>query len=208
MTKDIHGLHRFLTPEIMRDVLQAAGYRVEEGKDPTGAPVLASATGGLGFELRFANPLTPARKGVPAGDRLGAPEGAAVAAFADASLRAAFRVQGELPLSLVNRWNVTHRFARLLLAEIPAAPDAPGTPSVTGASNAWLALEMDVVALGGVLADNLRAQIEIWDRLVNQLIAWLREELPKLAKPAPVAEPAAPEAEPAPEPALPAAGLR
>lgn len=178
--------HRYLTPAILTDVLQSAGYRVAETKGPDGMTILASATGGLGFEVRFFNPLTPARKGAPAGadDRTASGDELPpdVIRFADASLRTAFRVEGDLPLALVNAWNVTHRFARLNLAGAPGAP------------NAWLFLEMDVIALGGVLADNLRAQVEIWDRLVQELIAWLRQELPKLAKAAPVAEPAGPAA--------------
>lgn len=195
MTHDPKTLHRFLTPDLMRDVLQAAGYRVAEGQAPDGSPVLASATGGLGFEVRFFNPLTPARKGraAPGGERTVLegetqvmPEGAA---FADMGLRTAFRVQGELPLTLVNAWNVSHRFARLLLVGGGVSAIETGAPNTAEASNAWLVLEMDVVALGGVLADNLRAQAEIWDRLVQELIAWLRAELPKLAKAAPVAEP-------------------
>ncbi|PKU21540.1 YbjN domain-containing protein [Telmatospirillum siberiense] len=160
--------HRHLSPEIVTEALQSAGYRVQAAPGAAGAPVLVSATGGLPFEVRFFNPLPPA--------------GATGAAWADAAFRAAFRVQGDLPLSLVNSWNATHRFARLLLA------------GDTGASNAWLILEMDVIALGGVLADNLRAHLEIWDRLIPELVAWLRAELPKLAKAAPIAEPAAPDA--------------
>lgn len=159
-------IHSHLVAGVLREVLQSAGYRVEEGRDQGGAPVLRSATGGLGFEARFANPL-PNQAGATPPDAV---------RFADATLRTAFQVQGELPLSLVNQWNASRRFARLSL------------------SRDLLLLEMDVVALGGVTADNLRAHAEIWDRLLNQLIAWLRAELPKLAKPAPVAEPEVPAA--------------
>lgn len=176
MTHDPKTLYRFLTPGVMRDVLQEAGYRVAESQSPDGAPVLASATGGLGFEVRFFNPLTAARKGAAAGTAADDKS----PAYADAAFRAAFRVEGELPLGLVNAWNASHRFARLNLM------------------SGWLLFDMDVVALGGVLADNLRAQAEIWDRLVQELIAYLRAELPKLAKPAPVAEPVVREVEPAP----------
>lgn len=167
MTKDAQTLHRFLTPDLLRDVLQAAGYRVGEVRGTQGSPILTSATGGLAFEISLFNPLPPVRN-----------EGAA---WADATFRAAFRVQGELPLTLVNAWNTTHRFARLTLLGDKGAP------------NAWLMLDMDVLALGGVQVDNLRAQLEIWDRLVQELIAYLRAELPRLARPAPQAEPAAPD---------------
>lgn len=150
-------IHPHLTLALLREALQTSGYRVEEGQDQDGALILRSATGGMGFEARFANPL-PGETG----------------AWADAAFRVVFQVQGELPLMLLNQWNATRRFSRLALV------------------NSHLLMEMDMVVLGGITADNLRAQIGIWDRLVNQLIAYLREELPRLAKPAPVAEPAEP----------------
>ena len=93
--------------------------------------------------------------------------------FADFALTAVLQVQGELPLEPVNRWNATRRFARLQL------------------SHPFLVLCMDISATGGVTSDHLRAQIEIWDRLVQELIAHLREELAKLATANGAAEPRA-----------------
>jgi hypothetical protein len=87
----------------------------------------------------------------------------AESAFADAAFVAVLQVQGELPLDLVNRWNASRRFTRLQL------------------SPPFLVLSLDVSVAGGVAPTYLRAQIEIWDHLVQQLIAYLREELPKLA---------------------------
>lgn len=83
--------------------------------------------------------------------------------FLDAALVAVLHVQGELPLDLVNRWNATRRFVRLQL------------------SQPFLVLSLDISVAGGVAPNHLRAQIEIWDHLVQQLIAYLREELPKSA---------------------------
>jgi hypothetical protein len=74
-------------------------------------------------------------------------------------------------LDIVNRWNTLRRFGRLHLN--------PGL----------LLLTMDVSAVGGVTRDHLRANLEIWDRLLPDLVAYLREELQKL-KIANVAEPA------------------
>ncbi|WP_028164581.1 YbjN domain-containing protein [Bradyrhizobium elkanii] len=84
--------------------------------------------------------------------------------FIDVALIAVLQVQGELPLDLINRWNATRRFARLQL------------------SPPFLALSLDFSVAGGVTQNNLRAQIEIWDHLVQQLVAYLREELANLAK--------------------------
>lgn len=83
--------------------------------------------------------------------------------FVDVAFTAVLQVQGELPLDLVNRWNATRRFARLQL------------------SQPFLVFCLDVSVAGGVMPDNLRAQIEIWDRLVQELIAYLRDELRQLS---------------------------
>jgi Putative bacterial sensory transduction regulator len=83
--------------------------------------------------------------------------------FADLAFVAVLQVQGELPLDLVNRWNATRRFARLQL------------------SQPFLVFCLDVSIAGGVAPNHLRAQVEIWDRLVQELIAYLREELGKLS---------------------------
>lgn len=79
--------------------------------------------------------------------------------FVDVAFTAVLQIQGELPLDLVNRWNATRRFARLQL------------------SQQFLVFCLDVSVAGGVMPDYLRAQIEIWDRLVQDLIPYLREEL-------------------------------
>jgi len=84
--------------------------------------------------------------------------------FIDVVLIAVLQVQGELPLEVVNRWNATRRFARLQL------------------SQPFLALSLDISLAGGVTENNLRAQIEIWDHLVQQLVSFLREEMTNLAK--------------------------
>ncbi|WP_213773289.1 YbjN domain-containing protein [Bradyrhizobium sp. dw_78] len=83
--------------------------------------------------------------------------------FVDIAFVGVLQVQGELPLELVNRWNATRRFARLQL------------------SQPFLVLSLDISVAGGVLPAYLRGQIEIWDHLIQQLIAYLREETPKLA---------------------------
>ncbi len=90
--------------------------------------------------------------------------------FIDVAFTAVLQVQGELPLDIVNRWNATRRFARLQL------------------SQPFLALSLDISVAGGVTPNHLRAQVEIWDHLVQQLIAYLREELSRLT-PANAAKP-------------------
>jgi Putative bacterial sensory transduction regulator len=82
--------------------------------------------------------------------------------FLDVAFTAVLQIQGELPLDLVNRWNATRRFARLQL------------------SQPFLVFCLDVSVAGGVMPNHLRAQIEIWDRLVQELIVYLRDELRQL----------------------------
>ncbi|MCA6116443.1 YbjN domain-containing protein [Bradyrhizobium sp. WSM 1738] len=136
-----------LTLDGLRDSLQQVGYRVEAATDPVaGVSYLRSATGGLAFDIRPGNQL-------PDSD----------GSFVDAAFTAVLQVQGELPLDLVNRWNVTRRFGRLQL------------------SHPFLVFCLDVSVAGGVAPDYLRAQIEIWDRLVQELIAYLRDELRQLS---------------------------
>jgi hypothetical protein len=84
--------------------------------------------------------------------------------FIDAAFTAVLQVQGDLQLDPVNRWNATRRFARLQFS-------AP-----------FLVLSLDVSVAGGVTTNHLRTQVEIWDHLIQQLIVYLREELPKLAQ--------------------------
>jgi hypothetical protein len=93
------------------------------------------------------------------GNRLADADGS----FVDVAFTAVLQVQGELPLELVNRWNATRRFARLQL------------------SQQFLVFCLDVSVAGGVTSNHLRAQIEIWDRLVQELISYLREELRQLS---------------------------
>ena len=134
-----------LTFDSLRDSLQLAGYRVENMTDPVvNTTYLRSATGGLVFDIRPGNRFADADQ-----------------SFVDIAFIAALQVQGELPLDIVNRWNVTRRFARLQL------------------SQPFLILSHDVSVAGGVAQNYVRAQIEIWDQLLQQLISYLREELAK-----------------------------
>ncbi len=77
-------------------------------------------------------------------------------AYVDFTYSCALRVQGELPEGLTQAWNTSRRFARL---------------SVQGE---FLLMEMDVV-VAGVGALYLRSQLELWDRLLQEFIVYLRE---------------------------------
>ena len=76
--------------------------------------------------------------------------------YVDFTYSCALRVQGELPAGLAELWNASRRFARLSL------------------QGEFLVMEMDVV-VAGVGETHLRSQLELWDRLLQEFIVYLRE---------------------------------
>ncbi|MDO7899126.1 YbjN domain-containing protein [Pseudomonas citrulli] len=122
----------------LTELLQAAGYRVNE-TEQNGIVQLLSASQGIGYAVRFGNPTPTSGE------------------YLDFTFSCALRVQGELPAGLAELWNASRRFARL---------------SVQGE---FLVMEMDVVVAAGVSADHLRSQLELWDRLLQEFIVYLRE---------------------------------
>ncbi|WP_445656984.1 YbjN domain-containing protein [Achromobacter sp. NCFB-sbj8-Ac1-l] len=99
--------------------------------------------------------LLSASQGVGFAVRLGNPA-AEDGHYLDYTLSCALRVQGELPAGLAERWNVEKRFARLTV------------------QGAFLVLELDVILAGGVSENYLRATAELWDRLLQEFLLFLR----------------------------------
>ncbi|WP_347900580.1 YbjN domain-containing protein [Pseudomonas purpurea] len=127
-----------VSPQSLTDVLQGAGYRVNQ-TEQNGIVQLLSASQGIGYAVRFGN---------PAADQ---------GSFVDFTFSCALRVQGELPAGLAELWNASRRFARL---------------SVQGE---FLVMEMDVILAAGVSVDHLRSNLELWDRLLQEFIVYLRD---------------------------------
>lgn len=127
------------TPDELAELLRARGFRAE--LQP--GPVIASATGGIGFRVEFGNRA----------------EGED-----DARLDFAYVAVLEVPAGVgpdfVARWNAGRRYARLQ------------------ARDGVLLLDMDVLLAGGVTAAHVQATLEIWDRLLQLLVAELRAALP------------------------------
>jgi hypothetical protein len=121
--------------------------------------------------------LRSATGGVPFDLRLGNKLGDDGERYLDATMMAMFQVQGELPPTLVDTWNNTRRFARLHV------------------DRGFLILDQDLLVAGGVTAIHLRALIEIWDRLVQELVPYLRDQLTQSANGAAAAALAAPQAD-------------
>ncbi|KPA91970.1 putative bacterial sensory transduction regulator [Pseudomonas asplenii] len=100
--------------------------------------------------------LLSASQGIGYAVRFGNP-GTQEGGYVDFTYSCALRVQGELPAGLAELWNASRRFARL---------------SVQGE---FLVMEMDVVVAAGVSVNYLRANLELWDRLLQEFIVYLRE---------------------------------
>lgn len=110
--------------------------------------------------------LLSASQGVGFAVRLGNPA-AEDGHYLDYTLSCALRVQGELPAGLAERWNVEKRFARLTV------------------QGAFLVLELDVILAGGVSENYLRATAELWDRLLQEFLLFLRANATSPATEAP-----------------------
>ncbi len=118
-------------------LLQEMGYRVTEAKQGDIVHLLSAAQG-IGFTVRPGN------------------QGPEEQSYLDFTFSCVIRVEGSLATSLINRWNIEKRFARMALQV------------------EFLTLEMDTVVAGGVSEQNVRAQIELWDRLLQEMILFLR----------------------------------
>ena len=128
-----------VTPENLSDLLQGAGFRAERRDDPSGLPIIGSATGGIAFNIRLGNRAAPPAAG-----------------FLDFTYLTVIKIEGDFPADRVNEWNRTKRFARL------------------HKNGEFLVLDMDVVAVAGVTERHLRATLDLWERLLQELMPFLR----------------------------------
>lgn len=128
-----------VSPEQLGEIMQSAGYRTEHRTDNNGAPLIASATGGISFNVRMGNRAVPPVEG-----------------FLDFTYLTVIKIEGEFPLTRVNDWNRNKRFARLHQVDD------------------FIVMDMDVIAAAGVTTNHIRATLELWDRLLQELMAWLR----------------------------------
>ncbi|MGE8546660.1 YbjN domain-containing protein [Alcaligenes sp. Marseille-Q7550] len=126
-----------VTTDALTVLLQDMGYRVTEAQQGDIVHLLSAAQG-IGFTVRPGN------------------SGAEPLSYLDYTFSCVIRVEGTLAASLINRWNVEKRFARMAL------------------QGEFLTLEMDVVVAGGVSHAYLQAQTELWDRLLQEMILFLR----------------------------------
>lgn len=127
-----------VTPQSLTDALQSTGYRVTQAEQ-NGVVQLLSASQGIGYSVRFGSAAM--EKG----------------AYMDFTFSCVLRVQGELPLGMVEFWNASRRFARL------------------ATQSEFLSVEMDVMVNGGVSPDHLCSKVELWDRVIQEFVIYLRD---------------------------------
>ena len=101
--------------------------------------------------------LRSATGGVQFNVRFGNRAAPPVEGFMDFTYMVVIRVQeGDFPLERVNEWNRQRRFARLQKADD------------------FLIMDFDVICAGGVTETYLRGTLELWDRLVQELVQYLQ----------------------------------
>jgi hypothetical protein len=131
-----------VNPEQLGEIMQTAGYRTEHRTDTNGTPLIASATGGISFNVRL-------------GNRAVAP----VEGYIDFTYLTVIKIEGEFPLERINDWNRNKRFSRLHKVDD------------------FIVLDMDIIVAGGVTQNHIRATMELWDRLLQEMMGWLRGDV-------------------------------
>lgn len=132
----------------------------------------------MGYRMTLADDggpvqLLSASQGIGFSVRPGNPSPVETNQFVDYTLGCALRVEDKAALApdLIDLWHTQRRFARLTL------------------QGDFLVLEMDVILLGGVTQSYLRATVELWDRVLRELVLFLRDHAPRAPHPAPLNEP-------------------
>ncbi|WP_153789191.1 YbjN domain-containing protein [Pseudomonas sp. EMN2] len=100
--------------------------------------------------------LLSASQGIGFAVRLGNPA-AIEGQFLDFTFSCALRIQGELPEGVVEHWSTSRRFARLYR------------------QGEFLVMELDVLVSDGVTGKHLLNHLQLWDRLLQEFITYLRD---------------------------------
>jgi len=121
---------------------------------------------GLGYraEHRTDNSGLPliasATNGINFNVRLGNRANAPAEGFIDFTYLTIIKIDGDFPLEKINEWNRNRRFSRLHKVDD------------------FIVLDMDVIVAGGITEQHFRATMELWERMLQELMAWLRGDVP------------------------------
>jgi hypothetical protein len=122
----------------LAEVLIDAGFRAEVVREEK-HPRVRSSVQGLAFSITF----------------MSEPDGRQ--RYSDFSFHCPLRIRGEFPNALIETWNRTKRFARLVRNEH------------------FLYITMDVMVAGGVTLGYLRSLCELWDQLIREVFMHLQQ---------------------------------
>jgi hypothetical protein len=104
--------------------------------------------------------LTTATNGVNFNVRFANRAPAPIEGFLDYTYVTVMKLDFDFPLEKINEWNKIRRFTRL------------------HKEKEFLVMDMDVLAAGGVTETHMLASLEIWDRLLQEMLMWLRAASP------------------------------
>jgi Putative bacterial sensory transduction regulator len=104
--------------------------------------------------------IASATNGINFNIRMGNRAAAPAEGFMDFTYLTIIKVEGEFPAERLNEWNRNRRFSRLHRVDD------------------FVVLDMDVVVAGGVTERHIRATLELWERMLQELMNWLRGDTP------------------------------
>ncbi len=104
--------------------------------------------------------IASATNGVNFNVRMGNRAAAPAEGFMDFTYLTIIKIEGEFPADRLNEWNRNRRFSRLHRVDD------------------FIVLDMDVVVAGGVTEKHIRATLELWERMLQELMNWLRGDTP------------------------------
>ncbi|HTJ63290.1 MAG TPA: YbjN domain-containing protein [Alphaproteobacteria bacterium] len=104
--------------------------------------------------------IASATSGINFNIRMGNRANAPAEGFIDFTYLTIIKINGEFPIDKVNEWNRNRRFSRLHKVDD------------------FIVLDMDVIVAGGITEQHFRATMELWERMLQELMAWLRGDAP------------------------------
>jgi hypothetical protein len=104
--------------------------------------------------------IASATNGINFNVRLGNRAAAPAEGYMDFTYLTIIKIEGEFPAERLNEWNRNRRFSRLHRVDD------------------FVVLDMDIVVAGGVTERHIRATLELWERMLQELVTWLRGDTP------------------------------
>ena len=104
--------------------------------------------------------IASATNGINFNIRLGNRANAPAEGYIDFTYLTIIKIEGEFPTDKTNEWNRNRRFSRLHKVDD------------------FLVMDLDVIVAGGVTERHIRATMDLWERMLQDLMLWLRGTAP------------------------------